>query len=79
MDNNELLEKYPWLRLRNVWTDKEIEDNEFTWLDDMPKGWRVSFGDKMIQELDKILRKANFQNNYQIIQIKEKWRIFKLV
>lgn len=82
MDNNELLDKYPWLKLRNVWTNEEIEeieDNEFTWLDDMPEGWRVSFGEKMVRELDKILKKANFQNNYKIVQIKEKWRIFTLV
>ena len=38
-----------------------------------------AFGKKMIKELDKILRKANYQNEYQIAQIKEKWRRITLV
>lgn len=37
MTNKELVEKYPWLQLRNVWTNKEL-DTEFTWLDNLPKG-----------------------------------------
>lgn len=72
--NNELVEKYPWLKLRNVWTDKEIDnDNEFTWLDDLPIGWRQAFGVQMIEELDHILRKADYQDKYRITQIKEKY------
>ena len=73
-----LIKKYPWLQPRNVWTNEKL-DSEFTWLDDMPQGWRKAFGKKMIKELDKILRKANYQNEYQIVQIKEKWRWVTLV
>lgn len=73
MNNKELTDKYPWLKIRNVWTGEEIEDTEFTWADDIPKGWRIAFGDQMIEELDQILRKANYQNDYHISQIKEKW------
>ena len=81
MKNKELIEKYPWLQIRNVWTGElvEPEDYEFTWLDDLPNGWRKAFGLQMVKELDKILRKANFQNDYQIVQIKDKWRVFTLV
>lgn len=78
MNNKELIEKYPWLQYRNVWTGEKL-DYKYTWLDDLPKGWNKAFGMKMVEELDKILRKANFQNDYKITQIKEKWRKFKMV
>ena len=73
-----LVKRYPWLQLKNAWTGESL-GYEFTWLDDMPQGWRKAFGKKMIKELDKILRKANYQNEYQIAQIKEKWRWVMLV
>ena len=78
MDNKELIEKYPWLQIRNVWTNEKLDD-EFTWLDDLPEGWRKAFGLQMVEELDQILRKANYQDEYKITQIKEKWRWIKMV
>lgn len=80
MNNNELIEKYPWLKSRNLWTGEEIDNNnEYTWLDDMPNGWKKTFGLQLCEELDKILKKANYRNDYRISQIKEKWRILTLV
>jgi hypothetical protein len=39
-DNKALLEKYPILRQRNVYTGEPIDNNdEYTYLDAMPKGW----------------------------------------
>ena len=73
-----LVKRYPWLQQKNTWTGESL-GYEFTWLDDMPQGWRKTFGKKMVKELDKILRKANYQNEYQIAQIKEKWRWVTLV
>ena len=35
MNNIELIKKYPWLQIRNVWTNEKL-DSEFTWLDDLP-------------------------------------------
>ena len=78
MSNNELIEKYPWLQIRNVWTNEKL-DSEFTWFDDLPEGWKKAFGLQMVEELDRILRKADYQNKYQITQIKEKWRWIKMV
>lgn len=78
MTNKELIEKYSWLQIRNVWTNEKLDD-EFTWLDDLPEGWRKAFGLQMVEELDKILRKANYQEKYKITQIKEKWRRTKMV
>ena len=43
--NKALLEKYPWLTPYNVWTGKPLEDYnyEYTWADDIPRGWRLAF------------------------------------
>lgn len=78
MNNIALIKKYPWLQLKNVWTN-EIVDDELIWFDDLPEGWRKAFGLQMIEELDKILKKAKYSNKYQIAQVKEKWRNVMLV
>lgn len=78
MNNKELVKKYPWLQLRNIWTN-EITDDELNWLDDLPEGWKKAFGLQMIEELDQVLKKANYQEKYQVAQIKEKWRKIMLV
>ena len=69
--NKELLELYPWLKLRNVWTG-EVYENECE-LDAMPRGWRISFGDELCEKINKLLVKANYVNDYRITEIKEKW------
>ena len=73
--NKALLEKYPWLTPYNVWTGKPLRDYnyEYTRADDIPKGWRLAFGDQMIEELDHLLEKYNLKDEYRITQIKEKF------
>ena len=73
--NIALLEKYPWLTPYNVWTGKPLEDYdyEYTRADDIPRGWRTAFGDQMLEELDQLLKKYNFEKEYRIAQIKEKF------
>lgn len=75
MDNKELIKKYPWLQIRNIWTGELLDSEyyEFTWLDDLPDGWRKVFGLQMVEELDQLLKKANYQDKYRISQIKEKY------
>ena len=72
--NRDLLERYPWLTPYNVCTGEPIEDYNYedTWADDIPYGWRLAFGDRMIEELDQLLKKYNIAD-YKIYQIKEKW------
>lgn len=54
--------------------DKHPDYNyEYTWLDDMPDGWRIAFGDQMVEEIHQELVKYNFVNDYKITQVKEKW------
>lgn len=48
-------------------------DYEYTWLDDMPTGWRLAFGDQMVEEINQELIKYNFVDDYRITQIKEKY------
>lgn len=73
--NKVLLEKYPWLTPHNVWTGKILEDFDYerTWADDIPYGWRLAFGDQMIEELDQLLKKYNIEKEYYLLQIKEKF------
>lgn len=72
--NRTLLKKYPWLTPHNVWTGELSEDYdyEYTWADSIPRGWRLAFGDQIIEELDQLLKKYNVED-YQILQIKEKY------
>lgn len=71
MDNKELIEKYPFLQVRNAWSGEVVPDS--TWLDEMPNGWRAAFGMRMVEEISNILKKADYADKYQIVQIKEKF------
>lgn len=67
---------YEWLKVRNVWTDEYIyDDNEehMSWEEDIPEGWYKAFGRAMINELNDILVKHNFVDEYRVVQIKEKY------
>ena len=73
MTNTELVERYPFLALKNVWTGIIIEgyDPEIdgTYLDNMPDGWRIAFGEQMCEEIRDALLKANYLDKYFITQI----------
>ncbi len=73
--NKELLEKYPWLYPVSEYTGKPLEnyDYSFTWMDDIPLGWNIAFGKQMVEELGALLEKYNYQGEYSICQIKEKF------
>ena len=73
--NKELCEKYPWLIPTNRWTGEVVEDYDYdyTELDQMPDGWRIAFGDQMVEELNQELVTGGFVNDYRITQIKEKY------
>ena len=72
--NRDLLERYPWLTPGYAGVI-ELEENynyEDTWLDDLPDGWRLAFGDQMIEELNRLIDKYDVKE-YSIEQIKEKF------
>lgn len=69
--------KYDWLNIRNVFSGEVIINDEngepYSYLDDIPRGWRIAFGEVMVDELNDILVKYNFADKYRISQIKEKF------
>ncbi len=74
MTNKELIERYPFLQIRDIFTNEPmLEWEEFTMLDDMPKGWRESFGIEMCEEIKELLIKESKFEEYQVRQIKEKF------
>lgn len=77
-ENKMLLEKYPWLRIRNRWTGELIEEDPFFYsneLDCLEEGWRIAFGLDLCRDLDTALRKLSKENydSFRITQIKEKY------
>lgn len=72
--NRKLVKKYYWLKPLSVWTGKPLDDYNYTYteLDCMPDGWRKTFGEMMIDEINESLKKHN-QKNFMIHQIKEKY------
>lgn len=74
--NDELVKNYPFLESRNVWDDEPPEDNLSTWLDDMPDGWRIAFGNEMCEEIKQALLSEGGEkmlNDYRLQQVKEKF------
>lgn len=64
--------KYPFLKNRNVWTDKNSGYGS-TILDWFPKGWRKAFALKMCKDLKKALKKEHSLKDFRINDIKEKY------
>lgn len=71
LKNKKLCKRYPFIALRNWRTDEPFYD--FTYLDDMPTGWRKAFGKDMCEEIRRVLVKANYLNKYRVLQVKEKY------
>lgn len=73
--NSVLIKYFPFLLPRDSVSNSTFDnyDYEFTELDNMPFGWRISFGYQMCLDIKNCLEKANFLNEYQIFEIKEKW------
>lgn len=74
--NDELVKNYPFLESRNVWDDEPPEDNLSTWLDDMPDGWRIAFGNEMCEKIKQALLSEGGEkmlNDYRLQQVKEKF------
>lgn len=72
-ENKKLIEKYTFLLPRNIFSG-EVDnsyDYSYTIMDGMPKGWRIAFGDAMLEELAAAL--GSYVNNYQITDVKEKY------
>ena len=73
LDNKALVEKYPFLMPRNVFSDEIPEDYNYSYtkLDQIPYGWRHAFGLAMMEEIRLALGKHI--HAYRVNQIKEKY------
>jgi hypothetical protein len=70
--NQELISKYPFLRIRNAMTGKLAPMSyDQTYMDWIPDGWRVAFGDTFIKELSQAL--GDEAKDFRILDIKEKF------
>lgn len=72
MKYKRICKRYPFLIIRNWKTDEPIE-YPYTYLDDMPHGWKRAFGIQMCEEIRKVLIKGNYLYDYRVAQIKEKF------
>lgn len=68
---------YDWLKVRsNNYNEKFMIDDEgefISYEDEIPKGWRFAFGQELIEEINVLLEKYDYVNEYRILQIKEKF------
>ena len=75
-ENKALLEKYPILRQRNVYTGEPIDNNdEYTFLDAMPQGWAKAFGIPMFEDIQNEVNtwSKEEQERFFFTDIKEKY------
>ena len=72
MKYKRICKRYPFLIIRNWKTDKPIE-YPYTYLDDIPYGWKRAFGIKMCEEIRSVLIKGKYLYNYRVAQVKEKY------
>lgn len=75
LKNKELIERYPFLQPRNIWTDQIPEgfNYNYTRLDEIPDGWKVAFGLRLCEELRAALIEEDYLDKFRFSQIKEKY------
>ena len=74
-ENRRLCERYPFLKYHSQWGNEDLQgyDYDFTYLDDIPRGWKKAFGVQMCEELREILIEGGYLDEYQVVQAKEKY------
>lgn len=78
--NKKLVERYPFLLPRNVFTDKLIPDYdyEYTLYDEINIGWQIGFGEFLLEDLREALVKNDYLDKFRFTQIKEKYGYLRL-
>ena len=74
MKNKKLVKRYPFLITKNF--EGKIPKNydfTFTKYDYLPNGWRVGFGEFLLEDLRNACLKTNYLNKLQILELKEKF------
>ena len=73
--NRELVERHPYLLPRNRFSGEMVAGYDWSWteMDLMPKGWRLAFGNEMLDRITEALKEADCLEQYRIADIKEKY------
>lgn len=74
-NNKSIIDKYPFLAFHNY--DGSI-DYQVTWYDSIPDGWRIAFGEMMMDDIKSCLEEANYVDKFEIEDIKEKYGELRL-
>ena len=73
--NKRLVDRYPFLLPRNVWTDLLPDDYDYSYIrgvEEVPKGWERLFL-QLCEDIRQPLIDANFLEKFRFTQIKEKY------
>ena len=69
MTNEELVQKYPWL---GIYDHNGNLNTEYTWLDQIPDGWRKAFGTALVEDIQGVLDQGGLEG-FKLELIKEKY------
>lgn len=78
-DRKFLIETYPYLQPRNVWTDKIPDDYDYEYIrgeGELPKGWFPLFL-QMCQDISYPLAEVGYLDKFRFSQIKEKYNTMR--
>lgn len=73
--NKKIIEKYPFLQPKNIWTNQPIASYDYTYVlgvDEIPVGWKRLFL-QMCADLKTQLIKDGFLEEFRFTQVKEKY------
>ena len=72
MTMSEYLKKYPWLKVYDPYSEDESEVDCCV-LDWLPHGWVKAFGELLCEDLDRVIKAENLQDEFRIDEAKEKY------
>jgi hypothetical protein len=71
----EFLLEYPWIHPTNIVTGEKIEfkENEKPWTElfTIPIGWKLSFVEGMLSEIDQLIKESNYQEKYRVYKARQ--------
>lgn len=76
VDVKQLVNEFPFLLPRNVWTDKLDDDYDYSYcrfVNEIPHGWWDRWGLTYLKDLKEVLEKYNFLDKFRFSEIKEKY------
>ena len=70
MSDKELIKEFPFIVDSD---DTLFTEAGFTFLDDMPQGWKQAFGIELCKTLKSVLEHYGELEEYKVLQVKEKY------